>query len=147
MTLQVEGENLRKVEGELLRYIVAAGTGAALDLGVFSLLVKVLEVPYLAANPIAWFAGVVYGYWLCVRWVFPYRRVRNLLVEFLLFCLIGLGGMLISTGTLWLCVELAGLDEVVAKVAATGTQFVFNFTVRKLALFSRVQLQPGAPDA
>ena len=146
MSIHVEGENLKKVEGELLRYILAAGSGAALDLGVFTLLVEYFGMHYIPSNAISWLVGVLGGYYLCVRWVFPYRRVKNHLLEFLMFCLIGVGGMGVSTGVLWIGVDLLQQQTLISKIVATGFQFAFNFTLRKLLLFAKVKVdtQSGA---
>ena len=55
----------------------------------------------------------------------------------MLFAAIGLGGLGVNEAMLWIGVETAALSLGVAKLAAAGSSFAFNFIARKLLLFSQ----------
>jgi putative flippase GtrA len=56
--------------------------------------------------------------------------------ELLIFVAIGVGGLAVNEGMMWLGIEVAALSLLVAKIGAAVTSFGFNFVVRKLVLFS-----------
>ena len=126
-----------RVHAQFGRYVVSGGAAMLLDLSLFSLLVKLLHVHYLIANPISFLAANLSNYMISTRWVFSSRAVKNRFIEYGIFILIGLGGLAISQSCLWAGVEVVGLDEVVAKVCTILFTVGWNFTMRKTLLFHK----------
>jgi putative flippase GtrA len=124
------------LSGELSRYLVVRASALAVDLGLLTLLTALFAVPYLAANAIAFTLAALVAYWGSVHWAFKNRKIASQKLELALFIAIGLGGLLLNEVTLWLGVEVAALSLLVAKIGAAVTSFAFNFTVRKIVLFS-----------
>ena len=122
---------------EGLRYLAASALALAVDFGLYAALIRLAGMNHLVAAPIGFACGLATVYLLSVRWVFGYRRLVDRRAEFLLFALIGLAGMVLNQGIIYVAVRaLPGYYEV-AKVLSAGVVFCFNFVCRKLLLFTR----------
>ena len=120
---------------EFARYFWAGGLATLADFAVLLLLTEVFDINYLWSNLIAVSVGLVMSYVLCVRWVFLDRRYNRVVLEFPLFVLTCIIGLLLNELLLWSFVELGGIDYVLAKVIVTGVVFFVNFGVKKVVLF------------
>jgi putative flippase GtrA len=129
------------------RALVASVLAAALDFGLLAGLVEILRVPPTAAAVVSYLAGGVLQYWLCSVWVFP-ASPGNVVIGFTAFTILSLGGLAIT----WLCMyglhDLLAFHYTLAKCAALGCAFWWNFLSRKYLLFGpaftkRLPVQSG----
>jgi putative flippase GtrA len=127
----------RGVADESVRYLAASALALALDFGLYSGLIRLAGVDYLVAAPIGFALGLATIYTLSVAWVFRHRRVQDRRAEFALFALVGLAGMALNQGVLYVGVERLALSYEIAKLVSAGLVFGFNFGTRKLLLFTR----------
>lgn len=119
---------------EFFRYGLISALALAVDFGLL-LLLRQLEVGLVWAAGFAFLAGLLLVYGLSVRWVFARRRLVDHRAEFLIFASVGLAGLLITEALLhWLSLQLS-LGT--AKLLTSGVVFLFNFSLRKLLLFTR----------
>lgn len=128
----------RGLADEGMRYFAASALALATDFAVYSGLIRLAGVHYLAAAPIGFALGLAIVYVLSVRWVFRHRRLKNAHAEFALFALLGLAGMALNQAIIYAGVALAGLAPELAKAVSAGVVFWFNFVSRKLLLFTRL---------
>lgn len=124
------------LSGELFRYLAVSAAALTVDFCLLFLLSQGLGTHYLLANPIAFALGALVAYVGSVHWVFGHRRVSRKGLELAIFIAIGVGGLAVNEGFLWLGIEFAALSLFYAKAAAATTSFGFNFIVRKMVLFS-----------
>ena len=127
---------MKHIAREVVLYTIAMGTAFAVDLATLVALVEVAAVPYLGAAAIGFVAGGLVAYLLSVRFIFRYRRVQDRRIEAVTFIALGLIGLVVNLGGMWLGVEVLSLHYVVAKVAAAGLSFVTNYGLRRLMLFT-----------
>jgi len=128
---------LRGFAHESARYLGASALALAVDIGVYSALIRLAGVYYLVAAPIGFALGLATIYALSVRWVFSHRRLTDARTEFALFALLGLAGLAINQGMVYAGVEWLALGYEPAKLVSAGVVFCFNFGSRKLLLFTR----------
>ena len=121
---------------EFLRYLAASALAFGIDLGLYRLGLS-LGLGYALSACLGFTLGLAVAYGLSVRWAFRVRGVRDARAEFAIFALVGVAGLLLTEGLLWLQIDLLHLHRVVAKVDAAGVVFLFNFSVRKMLLFTR----------
>ena len=105
------------------RYLVASAIALAVDVAAYVALMRLAGVHYLVAAPIGFSCGLVAIYLLSARWAFAVRRYADRRVEFGLFAAIGLAGLALSPEA--------------AKLLSAMLVFCFNFSARKLMLFTR----------
>jgi putative flippase GtrA len=121
---------------EFALYFAAAATGLVVDASLLVVLVQWLALPPLFAATLSFLAGSFAVYAVSVRFAFEHRRVRNSRFEFVVFALLGLGGLCVTLLVMWVGVDLLKIDYRLAKAAAAGASFVTNFAARKIILFT-----------
>lgn len=130
-------KSLSGVLRESARYFGASAVALAVDFGVYSGLIRLAGVDYLVAAPIGFLLGLATVYLLSIRWVFSQRRLSNARAEFALFASLGIAGMALNQIIVYAGVALLGLVPEIAKLLSAAVVFCFNFTSRKLLLFTR----------
>ena len=128
------GYNMKRILRELFGYGVASAAALSVDMGLLWALVH-LGVQYIAASATSFTAGAVVAYWLSISLAFRHHRMRDRRLEFLGFVVIGAVGLIINTSVIYTCVQFLGLHYMLAKSAAAGFTFAFNFIVRRQILF------------
>jgi putative flippase GtrA len=120
---------------EALRYGGASGCALVIDVSILSVLVHYFSWGYLTASAASFSAGMCAAYFLSVRFVFEQRRVRDRRIEFAAFAAIGALGLAVNAAVMFVAVNYLGLEYLLAKVAAAGATFFFNFISRRQLLF------------
>ena len=129
--------------GQLVRYGLAGGTAAGVNILVYAVLWRLLHSrwpghDYQVANVFGFLCGNIVSYTLSTRWVFEYRRLRKPIHEFGVYFAIGLVGLAWSALFLWMLVGAAHLHRDLAKIITVGIVFAWHFGARKVSLFSKI---------
>lgn len=123
---------LKVHQASFVKFCIVGGINTLIDLAVFSLLFYALSVPLLAANTAGFCAGVLNSYLMNKAWTFG-DRAPHTPKTFILFIGVALGGLGISSLTIWV---LAGLVPVLlAKLAACGASMVWNYGLTRFVVF------------
>lgn len=116
---------------QTVQYFWVALLGLVLDFGTLVLLTEVFQVNYLLSAVCGFLVGLVVNFVLSERFVFQDPKLRSGWVRFALFGVIGLAGLGMLTGLMWLQVEVLGWDYILAKVLATVFVYMWNFIARR----------------
>ncbi len=122
---------VRGLLAQFARYFGAAGIGLLVDFGVLVGLTSGLGVHYLLGATAGFLSGLVVLYVLSERYVFNSPRIRNPVVRFLLFAAIGLVGLGLLNGIMWVLTDWLGLFYLWSKVGATVVVYLWNFFARR----------------
>jgi len=122
---------------QLVRYAAVGGVAFAVDYGLLFVAAHRWSVHYLAAAALAFVAGLTVNYLLSIRWVFASVRSRDRRVEFLLFGLIGVAGLLWNEAVIWLASGCFAWPVMASKLLSTAVVFCWNFGARKYLLFQK----------
>lgn len=133
-----------RLAGELIRYLGASAAALALDVSLLWLQVSIIGAPYLAAAAISFLSGTAFVYWASVSRIFGFRRLESARNEFAVFLAVGLVGLTINLGIIYIGVSRFGFHYLVAKIGAAGFTFLANFALRRWLLFTP---WARAPDA
>jgi putative flippase GtrA len=128
------GYDMKQLLREFSGYGVASVAALSVDMALLWALVHV-GIQYLAAAAVSFTAGAVVAYWLSTTLAFRQHRMQDRRVEFLGFVAIGVAGLTINTSVIYAAVQFLGLHYMLAKSAAAGFTFTFNFIVRRQILF------------
>ena len=128
---------------EFVRYVATSGLALTADFLSLVLLTELVGLHYLASSVVGFAAGMVIAYVLSVRWVFSARRLSNAAAEGTIFILIGVAGLLINQAVLFSLTESGLLPYAASKAVSAVIVFTFNFSVRKLALFTAPATREG----
>lgn len=122
--------------GELARYFAAGLVALGVDLTLYIALTELAGWHYLVSATFAFCAGLATIYLFSIFWVFRTRSARNATHEFALFFAIGVVGLALTAGVLFVLVDFLGVDYRLSKIAAASAVFLFNFSCRKFFLFN-----------
>jgi putative flippase GtrA len=121
---------------QFLRYIVAGGAAFVLDFAALTFGVEQMGLHYLAAATLGFIVGSAVCYTLSVTWVFEERRFESRLQEGTVFVGIGIAALAFNNVAMWFLVDGVGVSYAWAKPVAAGLVMIFNFGVRRVAVFS-----------
>ena len=118
---------------QFLRYFFVGGSAAVVDLLIFTILVRYVDLHYILAAFIAYMCGLIWNHVLCVVWIFEskHQRMRELLTVFG----IALGGLLWTWLILYIAITLLGIDSVISKMISQILVLFWNFSMRKFYVF------------
>lgn len=144
-------DKYRKSIGHFVKFMIVGVINFGVDYGILSLLTGVFGWPVAIANTISYSCGVINSYFLNKYWTFKISlkffhaytlksgtRIRFLSPHFLKFVFVNLISLGVNTLTMYILVDLYGLDtwnKLLAKILATGFSFVVNFAGSKLLVF------------
>lgn len=120
---------------QLFRYTFVGGLAFMIDFGLLFALTEYAGFHYLFSATISFVAGLIVNYLLSKVWVFTRSTIAKRELEFLIFAVIGIIGLLINNLFLWLLTNVIGLWYMFSKVLVTIITYLWNFFVRKLILF------------
>jgi putative flippase GtrA len=119
----------------IVRYFFVGAAAAAVDIGVFGVGAKLMALPWFPVSCFSFVLATATNYALSVRHVFSsgvrFARHHELL---LVFAVSGIG-LAINQAALWVLIEKGGWELILAKVAATGIVFFWNYGARRNFIF------------
>ena len=146
-----------------IKFAVVGTTNFCLDFLILTLLSKGLTWPFVfhglgwpvvIANTISYTCGIINSFILNRYWTFQIKlkffstytvkpgsvftngaRIRFFSVPFLKFIFVNLVSLGVNTLTMFILVDLYGLDNLPAKIIAAGISFIVNFAGSKLLVF------------
>jgi putative flippase GtrA len=134
-TTQERAGGLDRLMPQLSRYVLASAMALATDFGSYVALVHGFGLAPAAAGAIGYSLGLWLHFNLSTRFVFEgatTKTASRLLAEFIAS---GLVGLLLTILMIWVCVTLAGLPPVAAKLAAIAASFLAVYALRRQLVF------------
>ena len=134
-------ETIRKLYDKYFRqlrnFVIVGCTVTLLDFIMLHLFVERAEMWYLAAAALAFIISTVINYILSMKFVFKGREGRSRKEEFIVFAILNLIGLGLTTLLMWLLVDKAHLYYMFAKVFTSATVMFWSFFSRKIFLEQR----------
>lgn len=119
--------------GQFLRYVAVGGIAFIIDFLVLNGALALAQ-HYIVATSVAFMAGLLVNYCLCVLWVWNGTQARSFKDVFI-FSLIGVGGLLLTLGLMWLAVDVFSWDVRISKISIAAVVLLWNFGLRKIFVF------------
>lgn len=120
---------------QLFRYSFVGGLAFLVDFGLLVILTELAGIHYLLSATMSFLASLIVNYWLSKVWIFTHSTVKSKTVEFLIFTVIGINGLLINDLLLWLFTNRIGLWYLLSKAIVAVITYFWNFFARKIILF------------
>lgn len=120
---------------QMFRYVFVGGTAFVADAGSLWGLTFFGTNAYLAAA-VAFVLGLAVNFWLSKALVFTKEDAHMAPVtEFIFYAVIGIIGLVLTEGLLFIGLEWLGMHVMAAKVVAAALVLVWNFAARKFLLY------------
>lgn len=121
---------------QFIKFAIVGGLGTVLDYTTYLVFTRVLGVWYIFASLAAFIVGLTNNFLLNKFWTFRKVKVSGGAgKQFAQYTLVSLVGISIHTGIMFLLVEGLKLNDVVARLIATGVVLVWNYIANKLWTF------------
>ena len=115
-----------KMLTRLSKFIMVGGTGVLVNSLALLILFQWARLPLPVASALSVELAIVNNFCWNDRWTF--RRPQISLSRFVRFNLVSLGGLIITTGTLWMLVRHVGLYFLIANLLGIALATAWNFT-------------------
>ena len=125
---------LKQLSKQLALYFILGGFLTCAEWVGFWVLVYVCGVHYLIANTLLFIIFVPLGMVVFKKGVFKHTRL-NARAELALSFAINLLGLLVNSLILWLLVEFAGLESLIAKILTSFVVAFYSFFARKILIY------------
>ena len=134
---------------EFLRYLVVGGTAFLVDYATLYLLSHFVfrsmgDIGVYLATAIGFVAGLTYNYILSLIWVFQCakeRRQGRSVGGFALFALIGIIGLLLTEGGMYVGFQLLQIHYMIVKLFVAAIVLLWNYGARKLLIFRNMRAE------
>ena len=128
---------LQRISGEFLRYTLVGGIAFVVDFGLMTALQELIFRSAWGVYPAAaagFLAGIAVNFFGSVRFVFAGKTARfaHAGTGVAGFCIIGLIGLAITQGLLFVGTGVLSLSYIPVKLFATAVVFLWNFFARRL---------------
>jgi putative flippase GtrA len=120
--------------GQLPRALVVSVLALLVDVALYETLIRLAGMPAVPAAVVGYLSGGMIQYVLCTVWVFS-TAPGNHATGFVVFVLLSLVGLGITCAVIYVLNDLGHANELLAKIAAIGLAFTWNFLSRKFFLF------------
>ena len=120
---------------QFIRYFFVGGTAFIVDIGSLYILTEFFGIYYLISATIAFILGLIANYLLSISWVFNKRTLDNKKLEFGIFTIIGIIGLVLNAVLIWFFTEYIQIYYMLSKIITAAIILVWNFSARKYVLF------------
>lgn len=128
---------------QFVRYSAASAIALVADMSILFGLTEWAGMYYLLSATIGFSVGAIIAYLFSITWCFTHRSCSNARLEFVIFVIIGVAGLVLNNVLMWSLTDLAGLFYMYSKILTSGAVFMFNFLMRKKLLFTPRLTQQG----
>lgn len=116
---------------QFFRYIFVGGFAAIVNIGSLYVFKEFLQMYYLLANVLGFILGLITNYILSKWLVFAKEKSMNAIVEFAIYAIIGVLGLIFDTFFIWIFTTKMQIYYMISKIISTGLVFIWNFLARK----------------
>jgi len=120
--------------GQVIKFIIAGGTGAIIEIALFILLSEYFSIHYLMANLLAISTAILVNYIISQKWVFESGRYTKE-VEIIAFIVISGIIIILNQMLMWGLVDGMEMNERISKVLSIAIVAVINFFAKKFLVF------------
>lgn len=119
--------------GKVGKFLVVGGIGVLVNSLTLLLLVQWAHTPLVVASVLATMLAIISNFTLNNRWTFRGTSPRNGTIgRFAQFNLVALGGLIINTCVLWICVRRGGIPYLAANLIGIALATTWNYMANSL---------------
>lgn len=126
-------KNLYSKFHHLILYGIIGSFSSGLDFAIYTLLIKVVGMQYIAANCISVLAGISTSFLLNRNYNFKVKDSTTR--RFSIFLTVGLCGLLFSNIILYTCIDILDMNKIVSKLLSIVLVVFFQFLANKYVTF------------
>ncbi|MDD5101918.1 MAG: GtrA family protein [Endomicrobiaceae bacterium] len=121
---------------QFVKYFFASGIALVVDMGMLFVLTEYCHLYYLLSSTISFLLGIFITYLFSKLYIFNKTSVKSKTMEFSIFLLIGLIGLLLNNLFLYVLTEYFDVYYMFSKCIVVIITYLWNFFARKKFIFS-----------
>lgn len=125
---------MNKLIKQIFKFTIVGGIATLIDFIFLYIFREILNLDVILSNTLSFTISVIYNYIASIKWVFNVNKNKNSKIQFILFVILSIIGLLINNGILYLLTYLIGIYYLLSKIMATLIVMIFNFITRKFFL-------------
>ena len=120
---------------QILRFLLVGSITFGLDFAVLIVLTDYFNIHYLISAPVGFLGGSILNYFLSDLFVFERGRFKTRKIEFIMFLIITMLGVLLNNIIMYIGFGLLSINYKLTKVGALFFVTIFNFLTKKYLVF------------
>lgn len=116
---------------KIIRFTIVGGIATVIDFGCLYVFKEFLHFNVILSNTLSFTISVIYNYIASVNWVFDVDKNKSKKMQFILFIIFSVIGLLLNNLFMYLLAEKLNIYYLFSKVIATLFVMIFNFVTRK----------------
>lgn len=120
---------------QFFRYLFVGGFAFLVDFGLLYFFSDFCGIYYLVSASFSFIISLIVNYLISTYWVFNKNQLDNKLMEFGVFSLIGVIGLIFTEIILYVCTDIVGLYYLISKIIATAIVMFWNFLARRFLFY------------
>ena len=116
---------------KVIRFIIVGGIATIIDFVFLYIFKELFNINIILANTLSFIISVTYNYIASVTWVFDVNKDKNKKIQFILFVLLSIIGLIINNIVLFILTDKLNIYYLISKIIATIFVMTFNFITRK----------------
>lgn len=130
-------KNTDKILIQFFRYLFVGGFAFLVDFTLLFFFSDFLGIYYLISAALSFIISLIVNYLLSTFWVFNKNQIKNKIVEFNVFALIGVIGLIFTELLLYFFTDIIGLYYLISKIFATAIVMFWNFFARRIMFYGK----------
>lgn len=122
---------MNKLVNKIIRFSIVGGIATIIDFACLFIFKEFLNFNVILANTLSFIISVTYNYIASITWVFDTNKNKNKKVQFVLFVIFSIVGLIINNIILYILTDKLNIYYLISKVVATMIVMIFNFITRK----------------
>lgn len=122
---------MNKLVNKIIKFIIVGGIATIIDFVCLYIFKEFLNIDVIIANTLSFIISVTYNYIASITWVFDVNKNKNKNVQFILFIVFSIVGLIINNVILYILTDKLNIYYLISKVIATIIVMIFNFITRK----------------
>ena len=131
---------MKKIIKQLFKFGIVGIICFLIDYALLYVLTEYVNIHYLVSSIISFSISTIVNYILSIRWVFDVNKESNKKVQFILFWVLSIIGLILNAIIMWIGVEKVHINYLIVKIIATAIVMCFNFITRKIFLERNTKL-------
>ena len=125
---------LKQISVQFFIYFIVGGLATIVEWVAFYVLNSLFAVHYAFATTLAFILSTAAN-WLFGRLILFRDSKQNTAKELVKIYMVSIIGLLMNIAIMFVAIEKLGIQDMIAKIIATGIVFIWNFLIRKLVIY------------
>ncbi len=122
---------------QFFRYLFVGGFAFIVDFSLLYFFSEFCGIYYLISAILSFAISLIVNYILSTHWVFNKNQIDNKVMEFNVFALIGIIGLIFTEILLYLFTDVFGLYYMLSKIITTAIVMFWNFLARRIMFYGK----------